>query len=93
MLTHVLSVAYVASTPLGFDINNRTQVNKQVERLAALVQPTRRLSFWLCSDRDLARAEAVRPRPGLTIFTDDSRIDSGAAGYAVAWRHGQRRFV
>ena len=28
------------------------------------------------------------PRPGLTMFTDGSRLDSGACGYAVAWKRG-----
>ena len=36
-----------------------------------------------------ARAEAERSRPGLTMFTDESRLDSGASGYAVAWQRGQ----
>jgi len=30
-----------------------------------------------------AKEEAERDRPGLTLFTDGSRIDSGAIGYAV----------
>jgi hypothetical protein len=37
-----------------------------------------------------AKAEAELPRPGLAIFTDGSRADSSAAGYAVAWQNGQR---
>jgi hypothetical protein len=37
-----------------------------------------------------AKAEAERNRPGLAIFTDVSRLDSGAAGYSVAWQSGQR---
>jgi hypothetical protein len=35
-----------------------------------------------------AKTEAERSRPGLTMFTDGSRLDSGAAGYAVAWQNG-----
>jgi hypothetical protein len=35
-----------------------------------------------------AKAEAERSRPGLTIFTDGSRTDCGAVGYAVVWRKG-----
>jgi len=26
--------------------------------------------------------------PGLTIFTDGSRLENGATGYAVAWKKG-----
>ena len=36
-----------------------------------------------------AKAEAEKDRPGLTMFTDRSRLDSGAVGYAVAWKNGQ----
>ena len=28
-------------------------------------------------------------RPGLTIFTDGSRLENGATGYAVVWKNGQ----
>jgi len=28
-----------------------------------------------------AKAEVEKPRPGLTVFTDGSRLDDGAAGY------------
>ena len=27
-------------------------------------------------------------RPGLTIFTDGSRLENGATGYAVTWKKG-----
>jgi len=35
-----------------------------------------------------AKAEAEKERPGLTMFTDGSRLDSGAAGYSVVWKGG-----
>ena len=35
-----------------------------------------------------AKAEAERNLPGLTIFTDGSRLDDGATGYSVVWRKG-----
>jgi ribonuclease HI len=41
-------------------------------------------------DGEAAKKEAERRRPGLTLFTDGSRLDSGAAGYAVAWQNGKR---
>jgi len=40
-------------------------------------------------DEETAKAEAERTRPGLTMFTDGSRLDSGATGYSVAWQNGQ----
>jgi len=36
-----------------------------------------------------AKAEAEKGRPGLTMFTDGSRLDDGATGYAVVWKSGQ----
>jgi len=36
-----------------------------------------------------ARAEAERARPGLTMFTDGSRLENGATGYAAVWRRGR----
>jgi len=35
-----------------------------------------------------AKAEEEKERPGLTIFTDGSRLDSGA-GYSMVWKRGQ----
>jgi len=40
-------------------------------------------------DEKTAKGEAERIRPGLTMFTDGLRLDSGATGYAVAWQNGQ----
>jgi len=36
-----------------------------------------------------AKAEAEKARPGLTKFMDASRLDDGAAGYALVWKNGQ----
>ena len=36
-----------------------------------------------------AKAEAGKNGPGLTMSTDGSRLDDGAAGYAVVWKKGQ----
>jgi len=35
-----------------------------------------------------AKAEAERTRPGLTMFTDGSRLDDGATRYSVVWKRG-----
>ena len=41
-------------------------------------------------EEEAAANEAKRTdRPGLTIFTDGSRLENGATGYAVAWKKGQ----
>jgi ribonuclease HI len=41
-------------------------------------------------DEKSATAKAGRARPGITMFMDGSRLDSGAARYAVAWQNGSR---
>ena len=43
----------------------------------------------LQEDEADAKAEAEKPGPGLTTFTDRSRLFNGAAGYAVVWKNGQ----
>jgi len=43
----------------------------------------------LQEEEDEAKAEAERARPGLTMFTDGSRMEDGAAGYSVVWKNGQ----
>jgi len=40
-------------------------------------------------EREEAKREAEKGRPGLVMFTDGSRMESEAAGYAVAWKDGQ----
>jgi len=41
-------------------------------------------------EEEAAANEAKRTdRPELTIFTDGSRLENGATGYAVAWKKGQ----
>lgn len=44
-------------------------------------------------EQELARGEAERLRRGLTIFTDGSRINCGAAGYAVVWKNPGQQWV
>jgi len=36
-----------------------------------------------------AKAAAEGTRPGLTMFTDGSRLDGGATGYSVVWKKGE----
>ena len=40
-------------------------------------------------EREKAMEEATAPQPGLTMFTDGSRMEEGATGYAVASKEGQ----
>jgi hypothetical protein len=60
----------------------RTETTVLLEETEALGAETIR------EDEKSARAEAERTRPGLTMFTDGSRLDSGASGCAVTWQNG-----
>jgi len=40
----------------------------------------------IVGDEAGAKYEAERQRPGLVIFTDGSRTEGGATGYAVVWK-------
>jgi len=40
-------------------------------------------------EREEAKREAEKGRPGLVMFTDWSWMESGAAGYVMAWKEGQ----
>jgi hypothetical protein len=61
----------------------RTETIVLLEELEALDAET------IQEDEKAAKTEAERTRPGLTMFTDGSRLDSGAAGYAVAWQKAE----
>ena len=40
-------------------------------------------------EAEAAATEAKRSdRPGLTMFTDGSRLEDGATGYAIVWKNG-----
>jgi hypothetical protein len=40
-------------------------------------------------EEQTAKLEAQRTRPGLTVYTDRSRLDTGGNAYAVTWQIGQ----
>jgi len=57
----------------------KTILPEELELLeAALIQ----------EEREEAKKEAEKERPGLVMFTDGSRQEEGAVGYAVAWKDG-----
>jgi len=61
----------------------------RTESTVLLEEPEALEAETIQEDQESAKAEAERTRPGLTIFTDGSRLDSGATGYAVVWENGQ----
>jgi ribonuclease HI len=61
-----------------------------METTVLLEEPEALDAEMIQEDEVAAKVEAVRLMPGLTMFTDGSRLDSGAAGYVVTWQNGQR---
>ena len=51
-------------------------------------KPKKFEAIRIVEERERAIEEAERDREGLRIFTDGSKLGSGAAGYWVAWRAG-----
>jgi len=55
-----------------------------------LLEDRETLDAELLQEEEAAeKAEAEKERPGLTMFTDGSRLGCGAAGYSVVWKRGQ----
>jgi len=44
----------------------------------------------IVEEREKAREEARRQKGGLVLFTDGSRLESGATGYGVVWKDGEQ---
>jgi hypothetical protein len=56
----------------------------QAKRSTILLEDPEALNAETIQEDEIAaKKEAERYRPGLTMFTDGSRLDSGATGYAV----------
>ena len=61
----------------------------RMETTVLLEEPEAQDAETIQEDEKAAKAEAERSRPGITMFTDGSRLDDGATGYAVAWQSGR----
>jgi len=53
-------------------------------------KPEKMEAVRIVEDRERAIEEAEKDREGLTLFIDGSRLESGATGYGVAWKAGDR---
>jgi len=72
-----------APTEIGLRLKNALAYGEQTEG-TVLLEESETLDAELLQEEEAeAKAEAERARPGLTMFTDGSRLDNGATGYAV----------
>jgi len=78
-----------APTAIGRRFTNALAYAGRTESTVLLEAPETLDAELLQEEEAEAKAEAEKARPGLTMLTDGSRLDDGAAGYAVVWRNGQ----
>jgi len=77
-----------APTAIGWQLTNALAQSRQTEGTLLLEEPDA-LDTELFQEEEVeAKAEAERNRPGLTMFTDGSRLEDGATGYSVVWKKG-----
>ena len=69
-----------APTAVGNRIEDALGCSGRMERAVLLEEPETLDVELLQEEEAAAKAEAEKRRPGLTIFTDGSRLDGGAAG-------------
>jgi len=77
-------------TAIGRRLTNSLSCSGRVESTVFL-EELETLGAELLLEEVEAKAEAEKARPGLTMFTDGSRLDDGATGYAVVWKNSQSR--
>jgi ribonuclease HI len=61
----------------------------RTETMILLQEPETLDAETIAEDEKAAKAEAERTRPGLTIFTDGSRLENGKVRYAAVWQKGR----
>jgi ribonuclease HI len=78
-----------AVSEIGKRLKNALAYRGRTETTVLLEEPEALDAETIQEDEKSAKTEAERTRPGITMFTDGSRLDDGATGYAVAWQKGQ----
>ena len=77
-----------APTEIGRRLTNALAYVGRVESTVLLEEPETLDAELLQEEEVEAKLEAERERPGLVMFTDGSRLEDGATGYAVVWKNG-----
>ena len=76
-----------APTAVGRRLTNALAYAGRTENIVLLESPETLDGELVQEEEAEAKEEAEKARPGLTMFTDGSRLDNGAAGYAVVWKN------
>ena len=77
-----------APTEIGRRLTNALAYAGSTERTVLLEEPETLDAVLRQDEEEGVKAEAEKARPGLTMFMDGSRMEDGAAGYAVVWKKG-----
>jgi len=78
-----------APTAIARKLTNALAYAERTESTILVEEPETLDAEILQEEEAEAKVEAEKDRPGLTMFTDGPRLDSGAAGYLVVWKRGQ----
>jgi ribonuclease HI len=78
-----------ARSEIGKRLKNALAHRRRTETTVLLEEPEALYAKTIQEDEKVAKAEAEHTRPGLTIFTDGSRLHGGATRYAVGWQKGE----
>ena len=78
-----------APTELGRQLTNALAYAGATQSTVLREEPETLNAALLQEVEEEARMEAEKPRQGLTMYTDGSRMEDGAAGYAVVWKKGE----
>jgi len=79
-----------AQSAIGRRLEASIGYSGRVEGTEITSRPEKLEAVRIVEERERAIEEAEKDREGLTIFTDGSRLESGATGYGVAWKAGNR---
>jgi len=73
---------------IGRRLETSIGYSERMEETEITRKPEKMEAVRIVKERGRAIEEAEKDREGLTLFTDGSRLKSGATGYAVTWKAG-----
>jgi len=76
-------------TGIGQRLTKALEYTGRTESTILLEEPETLDAELLLEEEAEAKAETQKDRPGFTMFTDGSRLDDGAVGYAAVWKNSQ----
>jgi len=75
---------------IGRRLEKAIEYSGRMEETNMAIQSGKLKAIRIVEERGRAKEEAEEDREGLTIFTDRSKLESGAMGYRIAWKAGDQ---